>query len=197
MSQEATTPATRTSRVGKRPVVLPKGVEASVSGNVAAGFKVAVKGPKGSLSLSVPPEVVVKSEAGAIKVTSEAPGSAAPRWQGLTRALIANMVKGVTEGYERTLQLIGTGYRAEIKGKDLVCTLGFSHQKIFAIPAGLNVDIPKDSKGQIIVLTGCDKEVVGQAAATIRGFRPPQPYGGKGVRYKDERVREKAGKAGK
>ena len=107
------------------------------------------------------------------------------------------MVTGVTEGYKKELQLVGTGYRAELKGQDLVCTLGFSHQKVFKVPSGIKIDVPKDSKGQRIVIEGSDKVVVGQSAATIRGFRPPQPYGGKGVRYKGEHVREKAGKAGK
>jgi large subunit ribosomal protein L6 len=107
------------------------------------------------------------------------------------------MVKGVAEGYERRLELHGTGYRAEVKGRSIHFNLGFSHPKEFALPAGLDADVPKDSKGQLLVLTGPDKEVIGQAAATIRGFRPPEPYGGKGVRYKGERIREKAGKAGK
>ena len=182
----------RTSRVGKRPVDVPKGVTVSLSPG-----KIEVKGPKGNLKKAIPEEVAVKQEGEQINVTSDAPGSAAPRMQGLVRALIANMVHGCAVGYEKTLELHGTGYRAEVSGKDLVCNLGFSHQKKLAIPAGLNVDIPKDSKGQKIILTGADKEVVGQAAATRRSFRPPEPYGGKGVRYAGERIREKAGKAGK
>jgi len=183
----------KTSRVGKRPVELPKGVEATV----AAGSKVSVKGPKGSLSRAMPAKILVKKEGDALLLSSDAEGRSAARLQGLARALVANMVKGVTEGYEKRLELHGTGYRAEVKGKDLVCTLGFSHTKTFSIPTGLKIDIPKDSKGQLIILAGCDKELVGQSAATIRGFRPPQPYGGKGIRYRGERIREKAGKAGK
>ncbi len=184
--------STKTSRVGKRPVALPKGVTATVSAS-----KIDVKGPKGSLSQPLPESVTVKQGDEGLEITSSASGRNAARLQGLARALIHNMVVGVTDGYTRELELIGTGYRAEVKGKQIVCNLGFSHQKIFEIPAGLTVDIPKDSKGQKITLTGADKAVVGQSAATIRGFRPPQPYGGKGVRYKGERVREKAGKAGK
>lgn len=181
----------RTSRVGKRPVDIPKGVTTSI-----AGRKVEVKGPKGTLSYEVPEQVAVSKDGDALVVTSDAPGSAAPRLQGLARALINNMVMGVSVGYEKRLQLVGTGYKAEVKGQDIVCSLGFSHQKTYKMPAGLKCEIPKESKGQLIILTGADKEHVGQAAATIRSFRPPQPYGGKGVRYFGEHIREKAGKAG-
>lgn len=182
----------RTSRVGKRPVEVPKGVTVSLSPG-----KIAVKGPKGNLEKAIPDQVKVTQDGEQLNVTSDAPGSAAPRMQGLARALIANMVHGCAVGYEKSLELVGTGYRAEVSGKEIICNLGFSHQKKLAIPTGLQVDIPKDSKGQKIVLTGADKEVVGQAAATLRSFRPPEPYGGKGVRYAGERIREKAGKAGK
>lgn len=192
MAKDKDNGAARTSRVGKRPVDVPKGVTVSLKPG-----KIEVKGPKGTLSKGLPDRVAVKQEGDQINVTSDAPGSAAPRLQGLARALIANMVHGCVEGYSKTLELVGTGYRAELSGKELVCNLGFSHQKKLAIPDGLNVDIPKDSKGQRIILTGPDKEVVGQAAATLRSFRPPEPYGGKGVRYLGERIREKAGKAGK
>jgi large subunit ribosomal protein L6 len=119
------------------------------------------------------------------------------RIQGLGRALLANVVRGVSEGYVRELELVGTGYRAELKGNTLHFAVGKSHPVEFVLPAGLSADVPKDSKGQRLILTGPDKEVIGQAAATIRGFRPPEPYGGKGIRYKGERIREKAGKAGK
>jgi large subunit ribosomal protein L6 len=190
MAKETTEP--RTSRVGKRPIPLPKGVTTTISAD-----KIEVKGPKGTLNKPIPPSVSVKKEGEELQVHSDAPGSAAPRLQGLARALIANMVHGVTEGYEKRLQLVGTGYKAEVKGQDIVCSLGFSHLKTYNMPAGLKCEIPKDSKGQLLILTGADKEHVGQAAATIRSFRPPQPYGGKGVRYLGERIREKAGKAGK
>ena len=117
------------------------------------------------------------------------------RFQGLARALIGGMVDGVAEGYTKTLQLVGTGYRAELKGQVLNLALGFSHPIAFPLPQGIKCEIPGDSKGTIVILTGSDKEKMGQTAAKIRGFRPPEPYGGKGVRYQGEKVREKAGKA--
>jgi large subunit ribosomal protein L6 len=184
--------ASKTSRVGKRPIPLPKGVSATISAT-----KIEVKGPKGTLSRPLPDSVSVAQEGSELNVSSSAAGRDAPRLQGLARALIANMVKGVAEGYERRLEFHGTGYRAELKGKSLVCTLGFSHLKTLELPANMTADIPKDSKGQLVILNSPDKEAIGQAAATIRGFRPPLPYGGKGVRYQGERIREKAGKAGK
>jgi len=181
-----------TSRIGKRPVPVPKGVSVSIN----AG-DVQVKGPKGALSRVLPDRVAVAQDGDNLVVTSDAPGRSAPRLQGLARALLANMVVGVSEGYEKRLELHGTGYRAELKGKTLHCSLGFSKPVEYGVPDGIDVDIPKDTKGTLIILRGADKEVVGQTAATIRAFRPPEPYGGKGVRYKGERVREKAGKAGK
>ena len=184
--------ATKTSRVGKRPIDLPKGVTAAVNGR-----KIDIKGPKGQLSRAITDKVDIKLEGSRLHVTSVAPGRDGSRLQGLTRALVAAMVKGVAEGYERTLELKGTGYRVELKGTTLNFALGFSHPVTFPVPAGLTATIPADSKGTLLVLTGADKELIGQTAATIRGFRPPEPYGGKGVRYRGERVREKAGKAGK
>jgi large subunit ribosomal protein L6 len=181
----------RTSRVGKVPVILPKGVTATLGAT-----KVAIKGPKGSLARELPAQVTVKQEGEKLLVSCSAPGTDAPRLQGLTRALVANMVQGVSEGYEKRLELHGTGYRAEVKGKTIHLTLGFSHPIAYVMHDSLKCEIPKDSKGQRVILTGPDKELVGQAAATIRNYRPPEPYGGKGVRYKGERVREKAGKAG-
>ena len=128
-------------------------------------------------------------------MTPTVPGRDGARFQGLTRALVAGMVKGVAEGYTKTLQLVGTGYRAELKGQVLNLALGFSHPIAFPLPKGVKCEIPADSKGTILILTGSDKEMMGQTAAKIRGFRPPEPYGGKGVRYQGEKVREKAGKA--
>ena len=186
------TQQSRTSRVGKRPVPIVKGVDITIN-----GATVSVKGPKGSLSRTFPDRVSFKKDNGQLLVACDAPGKAAPRLQGLARALLANMVQGVTQGYEKRLVLVGTGYRAELKGKVLHCSVGFSGPKLFPLPNGLDVELPKDKKGALIILRGVDKEVVGQAAATIRSFRPPEPYGGKGVRYEGERVREKAGKAGK
>jgi large subunit ribosomal protein L6 len=182
----------KTSRVGKRPIEVPKGVTATLNGR-----KVEVKGPKGQLSKMLADRVDIKQEGGKLHVNSTAPGRDGSRLQGLTRALVAAMVKGVAEGYERTLELKGTGYRVELKGTTLNFALGYSHPVTFPVPQGLTATIPADSKGTVLVLTGADKELIGQTAATIRGFRPPEPYGGKGVRYRGERVREKAGKAGK
>lgn len=184
--------AAKTSRVGKRPIDLPKGVTANVNAKA-----VDVKGPKGTLSRTIVDRVTVQLDAGKLVVSSSAPGRDGSRLQGLMRALLASMVKGVADGYEKILELKGTGYRVELKGSTLHFALGFSHPIAFVLPDGLKATIPADSKGTVLVLTGADKEAIGQAAAKIRGFRPPEPYGGKGVRYRGERVREKAGKAGK
>ncbi len=180
------------ARIGKRPIPLPKGVTASVKDQT-----IEIKGPKGTLSRVLPPNVKVKVEGGEIAVTAGIEGRDGARFQGLARALFAGMVLGVAEGYTRTLQLVGTGYRAELKGQAVNLSLGFSHQILFPLPKGVKCEIPGDSKGTLLILTGSDKEVMGQTAAKIRGFRPPEPYGGKGVRYQGEKVREKAGKAAK
>jgi len=182
----------RQSRVGKRPVVLPKGVTISV-----ANGKVDVKGPKGTLSRDLTPNVTVKLENSAITVVPTVGGRDGARFQGLARSIINGMITGAATGYVKTLQLVGTGYRAEVKGKTLNLSLGFSHPVNFPIPEGIKVEIPGDSKGTLIILSGADKESMGQTAAKIRGFRPPEPYGGKGVRFQGEKVREKAGKAAK
>ena len=182
----------RLSRTGKRPIDLPKGVTVTV-----ANGKVDVKGPKGQLVRDLTPNVNVKVENNAVTVTPTVPGRDGARFQGLARSIINGMVVGAGTGYTKTLQLVGTGYRAEVKGKILNLSLGFSHPVNFPIPEGIKVEIPGDSKGTLIILTGADKEKMGQTAAKIRGFRPPEPYGGKGVRYQGEKVREKAGKAAK
>ncbi len=182
----------RQSRVGKRPVELPKGVTVTV-----ANGKFEVKGPKGTLSRPATPNVTIKVEGTSLTVMPTIGGRDGARFQGLARSLLNGMVQGVSAGYVKTLQLVGTGYRAELKGKVLNLALGFSHPVNFPIPEGVKVEIPGDSKGTLIVLSGSDKEVMGQTAAKIRGFRPPEPYGGKGVRYQGEKVREKAGKAAK
>ncbi len=180
------------SRLGKIPVALPKGVTVTL----AAG-KADIKGPKGNLSLKLPESVSVTKEGESLVVSSSAAPKDAPRLQGLGRALLANMVKGCAEGYQKGLELVGVGYRAELKGQDLHLALGLSHPVVYRIPAGVSVEIPKDSKGTIINLASADKALIGQVSATIRGFRPPEPYGGKGVRYRGENVRRKAGKSGK
>ena len=184
--------ASKTSRVGKRPVEIPKGVTVAVNAR-----KVQIKGPKGELVRELAPTTDIKIDGGKIHVSSNAPGRDASRLQGLMRALLAGMVKGVADGYERILELKGTGYRVELKGTTLNFALGYSHPINYPLPKGINAAVPAESKGTLLILTGADKEVIGQTAAKIRGFRPPEPYGGKGVRYRGERVREKAGKAGK
>ena len=182
----------RQSRVGKRPVVLPKGVTVTV-----ANGKIDVKGPKGNLSRAITPNVKVKIEGTEVLVLPTVTGRDGARFQGLARSIINGMIVGAGTGYVKTLQLVGTGYRAEVKGRILNLALGFSHPVNFPIPDGIKVEIPGDSKGTLIILSGADKEAMGQAAAKIRGFRPPEPYGGKGVRFQGEKVREKAGKAAK
>ena len=180
------------SRTGKHPIDLPKGVTATLKDG-----SIEIKGPKGSLSRKLPPNVKVTVAGGAVTVQPTVPGRDGSRFQGLTRALLAAMVEGTSTGYTKTLQLVGTGYRAEVKGPILNLSLGFSHPVNFPIPQGITVQIPGDSKGTIIILNGADKAMMGETAAKIRGFRPPEPYGGKGVRYQGEKVREKAGKAAK
>jgi len=188
----ATPNAPKTSRVGKRPIDVPKGVTVTVNAR-----KVQIKGPKGELVRVLTPNTEIKIDGTKIHVSSDAQGRDGSRLQGLMRALLAGMVKGVADGYERILELKGTGYRVEAKGTTLNFALGFSHPINYPLPKGISATIPADSKGTVLVLNGADKEMIGQTAAKIRGFRPPEPYGGKGVRYRGERVREKAGKAGK
>jgi len=190
MATEDTT-APRTSRVGKLPVAVPKGVSATIN-----GATVEVKGPKGTLKRTFNNTVSVVQEGDQLAVHCNAPGRAAPRLQGLSRALLSNMVVGVSQGYKRSLELHGTGYRAELKGTTVQLALGFSHPIQYQLPANVKCEVPKDKKGSLVILEGPDKESIGQAAATIRSFRPPEPYSGKGVRYAGERIREKAGKAG-
>jgi large subunit ribosomal protein L6 len=193
MTTAAQVPAMeRQSRVGKRPVILPKGVTFNLAADV-----VTVKGPKGTLTKAMAPTVQIAQANDTLSVTSTSPGRDGARLQGLMRALVASMVKGVAEGYERGLELVGTGYRCELKGKVLTFSLGLSHQPTITLPDGVTANIPADSKGTMLILTAADKAVLGQLAATIKGFRPPEPYGGKGIRYRGEKVRKKAGKAGK
>jgi large subunit ribosomal protein L6 len=182
----------KVSRVGKRAIPIPKGVTVTI-----AGRRVDIKGPKGSLTRELSLSTAVEKDGESLKVTSSASGRDASRLQGLERALLANMVRGVVEGYERSLELVGTGYRCEAKGKTVTFQLGFSHQKFIELPASVTANIPPDSKGTMLVLTSPDKGLLGQIAATIRSFRPPEPYGGKGIRYRGEKIRKKAGKAGK
>ena len=182
----------RLSRIGKRPIALPSSVTVTI-----AGRRVDIQGPRGKLGRELSDKTDVKKDGEALTITSSAAGRDGARLQGLERALLANMVKGVVQGYERSLELVGTGYRCEIKGRTLVFQLGFSHQKTLELPESVAANIPADSKGTMLILTSPDKALLGQTAATIRSFRPPEPYGGKGVRYRGEKIRKKAGKAGK
>ena len=168
------------SRVAKKPVLLPKGVEMTQ----AAGT-VKVKGPKGELRLSLSGDVEVNIADDQANVTSRKPEQRAWAIAGTTRALLANMVEGVSRGFERKLELVGVGYRAQAQGKKLNLTLGFSHPVAYAVPDGITIDTPSQTE---ILIKGADKHQVGQVAADIRSYRPPEPYKGKGVRYSTERV---------
>jgi large subunit ribosomal protein L6 len=185
------TEAIRLSRVGKRPVLIPAGVTVNLTDT-----KIDVQGPKGKLSRVLPKGVIAKKEDQNILVTADAVGADHARLQGLGRALINSMVEGAAKGYERILELHGTGYRCEIKGQTIHFNLSLSHPATFDIPQGLDAEIPKDSKGTVLILRSADKEQVGQACATIIRLRPPEPYGGKGIRHRGENIRRKAGKTG-
>lgn len=193
-SSTTTTPVVRTSRVGKRPVEIPKGVSLTIK-EVANGLWIETKGPKGTLSRAFPGGVKVQVTNNQASISSSSEIERAACLQGTVRAHLANMVKGVVDGYTKTLELVGTGYRAELKGTVLHMALGLSHPVVYPLPDSIKAQIPADSKGTLIILTGPDKEQMGQTAAVLRSFRPPEPYGGKGVRYKDETIRRKAGKA--
>ncbi|HET8551704.1 MAG TPA: 50S ribosomal protein L6 [Gammaproteobacteria bacterium] len=175
------------SRVAKRPVILPKGVEVKQNGQ-----QLNVKGPKGALDFDVHPAIkVATGEDGALQVSDASPAGDQVAMAGTTRALLANIVKGVTEGFERKLELVGVGYRAQAQGKQLNLTLGFSHPVNYPVPDGITIETPSQTE---VVVKGVDKQKVGQVAAEIRAFRPPEPYKGKGVRYADERVVRKEAK---
>lgn len=176
------------SRIGRRPIAVPQGVEIS-----SIGREVRVKGPKGSLTGRLP--AVISMEIGAGEVTFTRPDDRKQNraFHGLARALVANMVRGVTEGFAKELQIEGVGYRAEAKGKSLSLSLGFSHPVEVAVPDGLEVKVEGQNRVRV---EGADRERVGQFAAELRGLRPPEPYKGKGIRYADERIRRKVGKAG-
>lgn len=173
------------SRLGKRPIAIPDKVEISQE----AG-QVTVKGPKGTLTKQLPPGIAVKVEEGQAHIVTEN-GEEAGHFMGLARALLAGYVKGATEGHEKVLELVGIGYRASVKGKNLDLLVGLSHPMAPEIPEGLEVVVEENVR---IRIRGMDPQLVGQFAAEIRRIRPPEPYKGKGIRYKDERVRRKAGK---
>jgi large subunit ribosomal protein L6 len=168
------------SRIAKEAIELPKGVEFQQSGDV-----VTIKGSKGALSMALNTEVLVGQEEGSLQVTARSRSKFSIAMSGTTRALLANMVKGVNDGFERKLELVGVGYRAQAQGDKLNLTLGFSHPVVYVVPAGISVETPSQTE---IVIKGTDKQKIGQVAAEIRRFRPPEPYKGKGVRYSNERV---------
>jgi large subunit ribosomal protein L6 len=174
------------SRIGKLPVEAPNGVTFKV-----AGQDVAVKGPKGELSFRVPDDIAVSLDGGAVVVKPRFETARARAMWGMSRAIIANNAKGVSEGFEKTLELHGVGYRAAMQGTKLQIQLGFSHDVIFTPPAGVKIESSKPTE---IKISGIDRQAVGQVAAEIRGFRPPEPYKAKGVRYAGERIRRKEGK---
>ncbi|MCH9608714.1 MAG: 50S ribosomal protein L6 [Chlamydiales bacterium] len=177
------------SRKAKLPIILPKGVEAKLTGRTLL-----VKGPKGSLTRDLIPGIVLKIEEGSIAVSLDEAHKNATNFLGLSWSLIANMVIGVSEGFVKELEMIGVGFKAAVKGDLLDVAVGFSHPVLLKIPEGLQLKVEKNTK---ISVAGIDKQMVGQFAADIRAKRPPEPYKGKGIRYKDEYVRRKAGKAGK
>ncbi len=177
------------SRVGKMPVKIPAGVKVNIQGNA-----ITVKGPKGEMTRTFDPNITLEVKDSQIIVTSPDDIAYNAR-HGLTRALIHNMVLGVTEGFKRSLEIEGVGYRAELQGKNLVLSLGFSHPVPFEPPAGISFVVDKGQRA--FTVEGADKETVGEVAAKIRAIRPPEPYKGKGIHYAGEKVRRKAGKAGK
>jgi large subunit ribosomal protein L6 len=174
------------SRIGKKAVALPSGVQVTLSGQT-----VTVKGPKGQLSWTVAEEIEVRQDGQELLLTKRAEGPRAQAMWGLSRTLVANMVTGVTTGFERSLELVGVGYRAAMKGNALSMQLGFSHEVDVPPPAGITFAVPKQTE---IKISGIDKQQVGEIAAQIRRLRPPEPYKGKGVRYAGEQVRRKEGK---
>lgn len=181
------------SRIGKQLITLPAKVEVTIKKN-----EVTVKGPKGELNRIFHPDMQVTLEDGVLSVTRPTDQRHHRALHGLTRALLANMVAGVSEGFRKTLEIEGVGYQALMQGKNLELKVGLSHEVIVEQPdSNTTFEIPKESRGRIIHIDGIDKEVVGQIAAVIRGWRPPEPYKGKGIRYSGEYVRRKAGKAGK
>lgn len=176
------------SRIGKMPVVIPSGVTVDLEDGL-----VRVKGPKGELTQTLRPEVSVTVEDAELTVARESDAKAHRALHGLTRALVANMVRGVTQGFQKSLELQGVGYRAEKRGNKLVLNVGYSHPVEYPEPDGVSISTPSPT---VIVVEGADKQKVGQAAAEIRQVRPPEPYKGKGIRYQGEHVRRKAGKTG-
>ncbi len=174
------------SRIGKKPIPVPKDVTATVDGQ-----KVTVKGPKGQLSLTLVDDVEVKIEEGALLVKPRSDTKRARSMWGMSRSLVENLIKGTTNGFKRTLEITGVGYRAAMDGKSLKLQLGYSHDVYYPVPEGIAIAVPKPTEIQI---SGIEKDKVGQVAAEIRGFRGPEPYKGKGIRYQGEYIQRKEGK---
>jgi large subunit ribosomal protein L6 len=174
------------SRIGKKPVPIPSGVTANVEGQT-----VKVKGPKGALQLVLHGDVVVQLDNGAVKIDPRNETKRARSLWGTSRTLVSNLVTGVTKGFEQKLEITGVGYRAAVQGKNLQLALGYSHDVVYPIPEGITIATPKPTE---IMVSGIDKQKVGQVAAEIRDFRPPEPYKGKGVRYSNEYIFRKEGK---
>jgi len=175
------------SRVGKKEIPIPKGVEVTLKGSNAF-----VKGPRGSLETPICAGITMKVESGSVRLERASEERKVRALHGLTRALLANGIKGVSVGFKRELDIIGVGYRAEVKGKEVVFQLGYSHPINYPIPEGIKIEVDKSGH---VVIEGNDKQAVGQVAAEIRGLRKPDPYKGKGIKYSDEVIRRKAGKA--
>jgi large subunit ribosomal protein L6 len=174
------------SRIGKKPIAIPSGVTASLNGQ-----EVAVKGPKGELKHVLVEEVIAKLEDGSLEVTPRDESQRARAMWGMSRTILSNLVSGVTEGFSKRLEITGVGYRAALQGNALQLQLGYSHDINYPVPDGIQIQVPKPTE---IVVTGIDKQKVGQVAAEIRAFRPPEPYKGKGVRYAGEYILRKEGK---
>ena len=174
------------SRIGKKAVPVPTGVTANVEGQT-----VKVKGPKGAMQVVLPDDVVVKMDAGAVKVDPRNETKRARAMWGTSRTLVSNLVTGVTKGFEKRIEITGVGYRAALQGKNLQLALGYSHDVVYAIPEGITIVVPKPTE---ITITGTDSQRVGQVAAEIRAYRPPEPYKGKGVKYANEFIFRKEGK---
>ena len=177
------------SRIGRMPIVVPAGVEVKINGS-----DIEVKGPKGTLTRTVHSDMALSMEGNEIHVTRPSDDKEHRSLHGLTRSLVANMVEGVSNGYKKELEINGIGYRAAMQGSQLVLNIGYSHQVFMDQPEGIKIEVPSANK---IVISGPDKQKVGQFAANIREKRPPEPYKGKGIKYVDEHIRRKEGKAGK
>jgi large subunit ribosomal protein L6 len=174
------------SRIGKKPITVPAGVTANIEGQTLK-----VKGPKGAMQMVLPDEVVVKLDNGAVKLDPRNDTKRARSMWGTSRTLVANLVTGVTKGFERRLEISGVGYRAALQGKNLQISLGYSHDVVYPIPDGIGIVVPKPTE---VVISGIDRQKVGQVAAEIRAFRKPEPYKGKGVKYAGEYIFRKEGK---